>query len=248
MIHYHGGPINPETCAIRTWKARHAFVSYAHPHQIKLVAEICQSFALDNGAFSFWKAKKPTDWAGYYDWVKKWMRHPGFDFAVIPDVIEGSETENDHLASSWPFDKNIGAVVWHVNESSERLLRLARNWSRVCIGSSGIYDVSKPSAFLERMETVLPKILDQHGYPICKLHGLRMLNQKLFTKLPLATADSTNVARNIKLDKNWRGTYQPTNMETRSQILVERIEYYNSVGSRPDLACLKLNIQQCNLW
>lgn len=235
MIHYHGGPINPDTCAIRTWKARHAFISYAHPRQIGLVAEVCQSFALDNGAFSFWKANKPTDWSGYYEWVRKWRRHPGFDFAVVPDVIEGSEAENDALAAQWPFEKQEGAVVWHVNESVDRLHRLAHTWPRVCIGSSGEYDVSKPSAFLARMDEVLPAILDSEGYPICKLHGLRMLNQTLFTKLPLATADSTNVARNIKIDKAWRGTYQPSSMETRAQVLVERIESYNSVGSRLDL-------------
>ena len=36
MIHYHGGPITPETCAIRAWSGRHAFVSFAAPAQVKL--------------------------------------------------------------------------------------------------------------------------------------------------------------------------------------------------------------------
>lgn len=235
MIHYHGGPITPETCAIRAWKARHAFISYAHPSQIALADEICQSFALDNGAFSLWKAKKATDWPGYYRWVSKWRTHPGFDFAVVPDVIEGSEEENDHLAEQWPFERHESAVVWHVNESPARLRRLAEQWPRVCIGSSGDYDVSKPTAFIGRMEEVLPAILDQHGRPICKLHGLRMLNPVIFGVLPLSTADSTKVARNIGIDKAWRGTYQPTSKETRAQILVERTEAVNSVGARMDL-------------
>jgi hypothetical protein len=35
-----------------TWTRRHAFVSFERPEQVALAAEICQSFALDNGAFS----------------------------------------------------------------------------------------------------------------------------------------------------------------------------------------------------
>ena len=65
LIHYHGGPITPDTCAIKAWKARHAFISFAHYGQIGLAAEHCQSFAIDNGAFSFWKAGKQTDWKSY---------------------------------------------------------------------------------------------------------------------------------------------------------------------------------------
>lgn len=108
MIHYHGGPITPETAARRAWHGRHAFISYAHPKQIGLVAETAQSFALDNGAFSFWKARKPVDWRGYYDFVRDWRRHPGFDFAVVPDVIDGSEDENDLLAEAWPLPRHEG--------------------------------------------------------------------------------------------------------------------------------------------
>ena len=47
MIHYHGGPITPDTCAIKAWKSRHAFISFAHASQINLASEYCQTFALD---------------------------------------------------------------------------------------------------------------------------------------------------------------------------------------------------------
>jgi hypothetical protein len=56
VIHYHGTPITPETAAIRVLRGRHAFVSFADPRAIETAAGVCQSFALDNGAFSFWKA------------------------------------------------------------------------------------------------------------------------------------------------------------------------------------------------
>lgn len=227
MIHYHGGPITPDPCAIKAWRARHAFVSFAAPQQIGLAARLSQSFALDNGAFSFWKAKRPVNWLGYYCWVDEWRHHPGCDFAIIPDIIDGSEADNDQLANEWPFPRAHSAVVWHVNESVERLVRLTKEYPRVCIGSSGAFDVSRPSAFLERMAQVMPLIVDRHGRPLCKLHGLRMLNPAIFQKLPLASADSTNVARNIGIDSAWRGTYSPTSKETRASILVERIESVN---------------------
>jgi len=228
MIHYHGGPITPTAAAIKAWGGRHAFISYAHPSQIKLAGEICQSFALDNGAFSIWKANRPTDWNGYYEWVADWRRTPGFDFAVVPDVINGSESENDQLLSAWPFARHEGGAVWHTDESTDRLVRLANEWPLVCIGSSGEHDVAKAKQFVAHAKTVLREICDKDGYPICKLHGLRMLNPKIFTELPLASADSTNVAINIGYDSAWRGTYIPKGKELRAQILVERIESYNS--------------------
>jgi len=234
VIHYHGGPITPVTAAMKTWAGRHAFVSFAHPDQISIAAEICQSFAIDNGAFSFWKAKKPTNWQAYYSWVADWRRHPGFDFAVIPDVIGGSEAENDALADQWPFPKHEGGVVWHTNESLERLIRLAKTWPLVCIGSSDEYDVSSSSKFLVRAYKALSLITDTDGYPICKLHGLRMLNPKVFSKLPLSSADSTNVARNIKFDTAWRGTYIPKGKELRATIMVERIESENGACRLPE--------------
>lgn len=228
MIHYHGGPITPDTCAIKVWAARHAFVSFAAAQQIKLAAEITQSFALDNGAFTFWKSGSGTRWPDYYDWVDGWRTHPGFDFAVVPDVIDGTEEENDLLAAEWPFPKHQAAVVWHINESIERFARLALEWPRVCIGSSGEYDVSKPKKFIGRASEAIGAICDVNGRPKCKLHGLRMLNPAIFSRLPLASADSTNVARNIGIDSAWKGTYQPRSKETRATIMVERIEGHNS--------------------
>ena len=227
MIHYHGGPITPDTCALKVWTARHAFVSFAATQQMNLAAEVTQSFALDNGAFTFWKQGKETQWTDFYHWVNVWRTHPGFDFAVVPDVIEGTEEENDQLAAEWPFPKHQAAVVWHINESIERFQRLAAKWPRVCIGSSGEYDVSSPTKFLSRATEAIAAICDDYGRPICKLHGLRMLNPTIFSQLPLSSADSTNVARNIGIDSAWRGTYQPKSKETRAVILTERIESHN---------------------
>lgn len=226
-VHYHGGPITPETCAYRAWRGRHAFVSFAHPAQIELAASVCQSFALDNGAFSLWKARKPTDWPGYYAWSARWLRHPACDWAVIPDVIEGSEADNDALLREWPHGF-AGVPVWHLNESIDRLVRIAEDWPRVALGSAAEYDVSRPMACLRRLAEALPAISDEDGAPLVKLHGLRMLNGEIVERVPLASADSTNVARNIKFDQAWTGAYAPATKETRVDVLIERIERANS--------------------
>ena len=54
------------------------------------------------------------------------------------------------------------------------------------------------------------------GLPACKLHGLRMLDPEVFTRLPLASADSTNIARNIGIDSAWTGAYMPPSKESRA--------------------------------
>lgn len=231
MIHYHGGPITPEVAAHRAWQARHAFVSWAHSYQIELAASICQSFALDNGAFSMWKSGKPVAWPTYYDWADYWTRHPACDWAIIPDVIDGTEAENDALIEEWPLGIR-GVPVWHLNESTARLVRLAEaGWPRIALGSSAEYDVSTPSRCVARLAETLPAICDPGGRPLVKLHGLRMLNPYILKRVPLASADSTNVARNIGIDKAWNGGYAPATKDTRAMVLAERIERTQSPAS-----------------
>lgn len=227
MIHYHGGPITPETAAAKVWRARCAFVSFAHPQQINVASSLCSSFALDNGAFSLWRAGKPTDWPAYYAWCEKWLAHPACDWAVIPDVIDGDEQANDDLLSDWPFTGR-GVPVWHMHESIRRLEMLCTSYERVAIGSSGQYATVGDARWLRRMGEALDAICDEEGRPDAKLHGLRMLDPDVFTRIPFSSADSTNVAQNIGIDSAWRGTYQPASKETRAIVLAERIEQFNA--------------------
>lgn len=199
MIHYHGGPITPLTVASAAWTARHAFVSFERPEQIALAAEICQSFALDNGAYSVWKRGAVLDVKGYVAWVEEWRRHPGFDWALIPDAIDGTEDENDRLFGQYMNaggDLLASVPVWHLHESFKRLGRLCRTFPRVALGSSGEWAEVGTDDWWQRMGGAMDFICDEHGRPPCKLHGLRMLNPTVFSQLPLASADSTNVAQN----------------------------------------------------
>lgn len=232
MIHYHGTPITPQTAAARALKAGHAFISFSSPGDLNIAIEVCQSFAVDNGAFPAWRSGKPVkDWAPFYRWLDGVRREPGFDFAVIPDVIDGDESQNDALLAEWPFPKWQGAPVWHMHESIERLIRLAADWPRICIGSSAKYSTVGTAEWWARMHDALFAICDEAGKPICKLHGLRMLNPKVFSKLPLASADSTNIARNIGIDKRWTGSYAPPTKEARAWLIRERIETVNGASS-----------------
>lgn len=54
-----------------------------------------------------------------------------------------------------------------------------------------------------------------------------MLNPKVFTKLPLSSADSTNAAVNCG-SKDRFGIYRPVTAGQRAQVIADRIETQNS--------------------
>lgn len=229
VIHYHGLPITPETAALAAIGGGHAFVSFQEPRNLAIVADACQSFAVDNGAFTAWKRGKPIqDWRPFYEWVAQCKLIPSCDFAVVPDVIDGGEAENDALLAEWPLPKWFGAPVWHMHESLERLERLASTWPRVCIGSSGEYATIGTTAWWGQIARAMRVVCDDDGRPLCKLHGLRMLDPEVFTRLPFCSADSTNIGRNVGIDQAWRGTYQPPTKEARALLMRQRIESQNA--------------------
>lgn len=230
MIHYHGLPITPATVAHKAIDAGHAFVSFAHSDQLTIAIEVCQSFAIDNGAFSAWKNNNPiTDWTEFYDWALNLKKIPNCDFAVIPDVIDGSESDNNALLKDCPFPNWFGAPVWHLHESLERLEQLANTYVRVCLGSSGEYATVGSSNWWSKMGQAMRVICDDMGRPCCKLHGLRMLDTNVFTKFPFASADSTNIGRNVGIDAHWKhGNYLPPTKEMRAQLMRSRIETCNA--------------------
>ena len=229
MIHYHGLPITPATAAASAIDAGHAFVSFAHADQLGIAVECAQSFAIDNGAFSAWRAGNPVDdWSDFYDWAAQCKLIPSCDFAVIPDVIDGGEAENDALCAEWPLPRWFGAPVWHMHESLDRLERLASAWPRVCLGSSGDFATIGNAQWWSRIGQAMRVICNDDGQPLVKLHGLRMLNHEVFTRLPFASADSTNIGRNIGIDQTWRGNYMPPTKEARAQVMRSRIESHNA--------------------
>lgn len=213
-------------------------VSYAANGCMDTVAEICQSFALDNGAFTSWKQGRPLDVDGFMRWAEIWLKHPGADFALIPDVIDGDEAQNDAMLSL-ATDKFQWSPVWHLHESIDRLARLCNEWPRVSLGSSGEFAEIGTKRWWDRMCEALDEVTDDQGMPICKLHGLRMLDPGLFSYIPFASADSTNVARNIGIDIRWTGPYVPSTAYTRALVIMDRIESHACAARWHKGFCLK---------
>ena len=63
--------------------------------------------------------------------------------------------------------------------------------------------------------------------PPCKLHGLRMLDPEVFSRMPLASADSTNAAVNCSASSRF-GIYTPATSSQRAAVIADRIEAHNS--------------------
>lgn len=225
MIHYHGTRIacSDDQCA-RILKGRHAFVSFADPSQLSIVEEVCQSWALDNGAYSFFNSGKKVDWDDFYKFVEE-VRSPAMDFFIIPDVIDGTEEENDELIRQCPLQD--GVPVWHTGESLKRLEMLRDNFPLICIGSGKGLEPNTPDWWI-RMNQALEILFDKNGKPKTYIHGLRMLNPEIFTRIPFKSADSTMVGQAIGLDHRFGGTYKPISIFAKAMVLIDRIETFNS--------------------
>lgn len=220
-IHYHGSPISPRS-VLYTLAGRCFCVSFAAPQDVSVCHQLGQSVMLDNGAFSFWRAGKKTDWDGYYEWCRKWLVYPT-TWAVIPDVIDGSVQENDALIEDWPFGDN-GAPVWHLHESIDRLLQLTADHHRVCFGSSKQYATIGTRAWHERISKSFNAITKHHRGPMPWLHMLRGMSLS-GSHYPFASVDSTDVARNHNRPQNtartmaerWDALQCPATWEPRSE-------------------------------
>ena len=234
MIRYHGGPITPETAALAAWKRSHAMVSFANPDQAALAFEVADSVALDNGAWPIFAAGKgQINIDEYTNWVEAWHQHPSFDWCLIPDVIDGTEEQNDDLIQQWredsPFRDSISVPVWHMHESIAKFVRLCEDWPRVAVGSSGEYVTIGTQRWWGRISEGMEAIC-MDGRPIAKLHGLRQMDPEIFSVVPYASVDSTNIARNIGIDQAWTGSYIPKRKETRAMLLRDNIENHASAA------------------
>lgn len=196
-IHYHGTPISPRS-VIETLSGRFFCVSHAHPADVKIVHQIGQGVMLDNGAFSAWRVGKPVNWEKYYDWSATWLEYHT-TWAVIPDVIDGTEENNDSLILQWPHGIR-GAPVWHMHESISRLLRLAEKWPRICIGSSGKYSTVGDDKWHWQMERAMNALCGNGPSPVW-IHLLRGMNLS-GSRYPFASVDSTDIARNHNRGKD----------------------------------------------
>jgi hypothetical protein len=229
-IHYHGTPITPGS-VLEALSGRNFCVSFAAPHQVARCHELGQSVMLDNGAFSHWKIGKPPDWDGYAEWAERWLDHKT-TWAVIPDVIDGDEADNDLLIAKWPRSLYPqSAPVWHMHESLDRLSYLCSAWGKVCIGSSAEYATVGSSGWHRRVEAAMNRVCGEGPAPtwLHMLRGMATVEQAY----PFASVDSTDIARNHnrnmnsaaakairarKMAERWDGIQTPARWIVRDQL------------------------------
>lgn len=189
MIHYHGTPITPKAKLLEM-KGRNFCVSFAEPRDISDCLRIGQSVMLDNGAFTAFTKGKPMDKPGFFQWCEEHLAAP--HWAVIPDVIGGTEEEQRENLKDWPFPDHLSAPVWHLHLSLDYLSWLADRFPKVCLGSSGEYWQIGTRKWEQRMDEVFDLLSKQRFMPW--IHGMRMLGQS-GNRWPLASADSAHIAR-----------------------------------------------------
>lgn len=191
MIHYHGTPITPHA-ALVGMAGRHFCVPFPDPRDLAACLRIGASVMMDNGAFSAWTRGITVDWHQFYDWVAQHLRHP--HWAVIPDVIGGTDEENDALVDACELPREFAAPVWHLHEDLDRLCRLADAFPRICFGSSGEYRTPGSPSWRARIDQAWDALERTGRRPW--VHMLRAMKEASEGPWPFGSADSTNVARN----------------------------------------------------
>ena len=215
--------------AAKSAKGRHLLYSFYHSNQIEWTINECSSFVVDNGAFSHWKSGKgEIDMQEYYNFALSLSKHPSFDWCLIPDKIDGTEADNDRMINEWEQLGNIRSVpIWHLHETISKLQALADSYNLVAIGSSGDYATIGTDQWRNRMDEAFASICDINGIPLVQLHGLRMLDPRIFTYYPFKSCDSCNAAVNSGSLSRF-GMYKPPTVSGRFNVIADRIESNNS--------------------
>ena len=130
-----------------------------------------------------------------------------------------------------------------MHESLARLERLTDEWPRVALGSSGAFADPGAIDWWGRMAEIMRVACDADGMPRVPLHGLRMLDPVIFAHLPLASADSCAVARNVGLDSKWSGPFVPRTRLARALVLIDRIESHASARRWCESAGVQQNLE-----
>ena len=236
MTKYHGTPLTPNSVLVKALTGYKALIPFPRPENLNTCLEICSSICIDNGAFSVWKQGITIDWNDFYKWLTPIVPNPKVDFFLIPDVIDGTEKENDKLVREYNENYrnkllNKGIPIWHINESLARLERLSNQFDYIAFGSAGEYSVLGTPQWHEKITKAFDVVCNEDGVPL-KIHMLRCLNSKIFTKYPFYSGDSTSLAQNHKITTR-RGLNQKSKLfkieETSNWKKVrDRLERFNS--------------------
>jgi hypothetical protein len=194
MIHYHGG--NWTDHQFWGMAGKHLCVSFMYPKLARQAKHISQSVMFDNGAFSMFTQNIEVDWNKYYRWVEGYIGHP--HWAVVPDVIDGEEEDNLALIKEWPHREDCAAVVWHLSESIDHLLKLSDlGFGKLAFGSSGDYWQIGSDRWERRIDMAFNALAKNGPLPWCHMmRGLSVGGKRW----PFASADSTSICQQQNMD------------------------------------------------
>jgi len=223
MIKYHGTPITPKEVFFKSMNDKNVLIPYTCLQDLNKAFEVCNKIIIDNGAFTIWRKGINIEWNDYYDWIDSiYDKITNF---FIPDVIDGTEKENDKLISNYLLryeNDHKGIPVWHIDESLHRLSMLTDMFNYIAIGSAGEYRKLGTEKWHNRMDDAMTILCDKNGVPKVKIHMLRCLNSDIFLKYPFYSGDSTNLAQNHSRYNSEKGSNDGW------KILLHKIEKYNS--------------------
>lgn len=197
---YHGTPMTPRAALQAVCAGRANCVSFYRPDDVVTVEAISPFIMYDNGAFSFWKQAMKAgqewddserDWAPFFTWLEVRLFRPG-RWAVIPDCPGAPSQLNDALLNEWPFGRDLGAPLWHMDGPLDRLARLCDRYARVCLGWIG-HPKLEPvgcDAYRRRMDEVAA-LLGNRWPPLHMMRGVAVAGD-----YPFLSADSTSLAQN----------------------------------------------------
>jgi len=193
MIKVHVTPITPKHIFLKYMLNESVLINYLNPADYNRAVKVCSNIYIDNGAYGFYlKGIKPN-----YNDFYKWLEGKTFNHFFVPDIINGTEEENDNLIKLVPEKFKIKAIpVFHIHESFDRLKRLISEFDYIALGSSGDYWDVGSVAWFNRMNLLMEILCYPDGTPKVKIHMLRCLNPKVFIHFPFYSADSSNLAQN----------------------------------------------------
>jgi hypothetical protein len=203
MICFHGTPFSGSPYDILPFfEGRNFLISVEYQTYKTLLKPVAKKIILDNGAFTIWKkGRGEVDLIRYSDFVQEFDSLENYGWCFIPDIIQGDEYSNDKMLEKWLniYGEYKGTPVWHYHESLNRLKELCKTFSVVGLGSSAEYSKIGDDKWMSRTKEIFEFVANNNLST--KLHGLRMLNKRIFTKFPYYSGDSTNVGRNIEFYK-----------------------------------------------
>ena len=191
MLHYHGTPITKRDPHLEKLKGRNFCVSFAHPYDADWCIKNAQSIMWDNGAFSAYTKGKLFDRKKYLAWLDDKLY--GANWAVVPDVIGGSVSEQRDYHKGWTYPDHLSCYVWHMDLPLCWLKELVESYPKVAFGSSGKYWKVGSPEWKDRADEAWELIDKTNCRPwIHMMRGLKICGERW----PFASADSSNIARN----------------------------------------------------